>query len=95
MATEHLDSWKDLKEVYSIPKKRQTEKENRINGKGGDAVGFRDRTATAKTPNRSREMDPDKQTLKRGKETKGFPLTTFFCPQVGTNPDGRDDTANF
>ncbi|CAD7675209.1 unnamed protein product [Nyctereutes procyonoides] len=62
-------------EVYSIPKKRQTEKENRINGKGGDAVGFRDRTAAAKTPNRSREIDPDKQTLKRGKETKGVGLT--------------------
>ncbi|EHA98669.1 Histone-lysine N-methyltransferase SETD2 [Heterocephalus glaber] len=70
LATKLLDSWKDLKEVYRIPKKSQTEKESTVTERGRDAVGLRDQTAAPKTPNRSRERDLDKQTQSKEKRKR-------------------------
>ncbi|KAM4821601.1 histone-lysine N-methyltransferase SETD2 [Thomomys bottae] len=70
LATKLLDSWKDLKEVYRIPKKSQTEKESTGTDRGRDVVAFRDQTTAPKTPNRSRERDPDKQTQNKEKRKR-------------------------
>ncbi|XP_008069424.1 histone-lysine N-methyltransferase SETD2 [Carlito syrichta] len=94
LATKLLDSWKDLKEVYRIPKKSQTEKENTITERGRDAIGFRDQTATPKTPNRSRERDPDKQTQNKEKRKRRGSLSPpSSAYERGTKrPDDRYDT---
>ncbi|XP_019488230.1 PREDICTED: histone-lysine N-methyltransferase SETD2 isoform X1 [Hipposideros armiger] len=94
LATKLLDSWKDLKEVYRIPKKSQTEKENAITERGRDAVGFRDQTAAPKTPNRSRERDPDKQTQNKEKRKRRGSLSPpSSAYERGTKrPDDRYDT---
>nr|XP_012626532.2 histone-lysine N-methyltransferase SETD2 isoform X1 [Microcebus murinus] len=94
LATKLLDSWKDLKEVYRIPKKSQTEKENTITERGRDAVGFRDQTAAPKTPNRSRERDPDKQTQNKEKRKRRGSLSPPpSAYERGTKrPDDRYDT---
>ncbi|KAM5313271.1 histone-lysine N-methyltransferase SETD2 isoform 3-T3 [Glossophaga mutica] len=94
LATKLLDSWKDLKEVYRIPKKSQTEKENTITERGRDAVGFREQTATPKTPNRSRERDPDKQTQNKEKRKRRGSLSPpSSAYERGTKrPDDRYDT---
>nr|XP_035963594.1 histone-lysine N-methyltransferase SETD2 isoform X3 [Halichoerus grypus] len=94
LATKLLDSWKDLKEVYRIPKKSQTEKENTITERGRDAVGFRDQTAAPKTPNRSRERDPDKQTQNKEKRKRRGSLSPpSSAYERGTKrPDDRYDT---
>ncbi|XP_053456443.1 histone-lysine N-methyltransferase SETD2 isoform X3 [Nycticebus coucang] len=94
LATKLLDSWKDLKEVYRIPKKSQTEKENTITERGRDAVGFRDQTAAPKTPNRSRERDPDKQSQNKEKRKRRGSLSPpASAYERGTKrPDDRYDT---
>ncbi|KAG8521598.1 Histone-lysine N-methyltransferase SETD2, partial [Galemys pyrenaicus] len=94
LATKLLDSWKDLKEVYRIPKKSQTEKENTVTERGRDAVGFRDQTAAPKTPNRSRERDPDKQTQNKEKRKRRGSLSPpSSAYERGTKrPDDRYDT---
>ncbi|XP_076985617.1 histone-lysine N-methyltransferase SETD2 isoform X2 [Tamandua tetradactyla] len=94
LATKLLDSWKDLKEVYRIPKKSQTEKENAISERGRDAVGFRDQTAAPKTPNRSRERDPEKQTQNKEKRKRRGSLSPPpSAYERGTKrPDDRYDT---
>ncbi|XP_075403353.1 histone-lysine N-methyltransferase SETD2 isoform X2 [Tenrec ecaudatus] len=94
LATKLLDSWKDLKEVYRIPKKSQTEKENTLTERGRDAVGFRDQTAAPKTPNRSRERDPDKQTQNKEKRKRRGSLSPpSSAYERGTKrPDDRYDT---
>lgn len=94
LATKLLDSWKDLKEVYRIPKKSQTEKENTVTERGRDAVGFRDQTAAPKTPNRSRERDPDKQTQNKEKRKRRGSLSPPpSAYERGTKrPDDRYDT---
>ncbi|KAF0875108.1 SETD2 methyltransferase, partial [Crocuta crocuta] len=94
LATKLLDSWKDLKEVYRIPKKSQTEKESTITERGRDAVGFRDQTAAPKTPNRSRERDPDKQTQNKEKRKRRGSLSPpSSAYERGTKrPDDRYDT---
>nr|XP_036847407.1 histone-lysine N-methyltransferase SETD2 isoform X2 [Manis javanica] len=93
LATKLLDSWKDLKEVYRIPKKSQTEKENTITERGRDAVVFRDQTAAPKTPNRSRERDPDKQTQSKEKRKRRGSLSPPSAYERGTKrPDDRYDT---
>nr|KAF6421181.1 SET domain containing 2, histone lysine methyltransferase [Molossus molossus] len=94
LATKLLDSWKDLKEVYRIPKKSQTEKENTITERGRDAVGFRDQTAAPKTPNRSRERDPDKQAQNKEKRKRRGSLSPpSSAYERGTKrPDDRYDT---
>ncbi|NXK69475.1 SETD2 methyltransferase, partial [Sylvietta virens] len=64
LATRLLDSWKELKEVYRIPKKSQAEKEN----SAGREPGLRDQTPTPKNPILSRERDPERQS--QSKERK-------------------------
>uniref|UniRef100_A0A8C9P735 Histone-lysine N-methyltransferase SETD2 n=1 Tax=Spermophilus dauricus TaxID=99837 RepID=A0A8C9P735_SPEDA len=94
LATKLLDSWKDLKEVYRIPKKSQTEKDSTVTERGRDAVGFRDQTAAPKTPNRSRERDPDKQTQNKEKRKRRGSLSPpSSAYERGTKrPDDRYDT---
>ncbi|XP_054990542.1 histone-lysine N-methyltransferase SETD2 isoform X2 [Sorex araneus] len=94
LATRLLDSWKDLKEVYRIPKKSQTEKENTIIERGRDAVGFRDQTAAPKTPNRSRERDSDKQTQNKEKRKRRGSLSppSSAYERGSKRPDDRYDT---
>ncbi|XP_060060826.1 histone-lysine N-methyltransferase SETD2 isoform X2 [Erinaceus europaeus] len=93
LATKLLDSWKDLKEVYRIPKKSQAEKENTINERGRDA-GFRDQTAAPKTPNRSRERDPDKQSQNKEKRKRRGSLSppSSAYERSAKRPDDRYDT---
>ncbi|NWW39997.1 SETD2 methyltransferase, partial [Panurus biarmicus] len=67
LATRLLDSWKELKEVYRIPKKSQAEKENTAD-RGREAAGLRDQTPTPKNPILSRERDPERQS--QSKERK-------------------------
>nr|XP_058913501.1 histone-lysine N-methyltransferase SETD2-like [Kogia breviceps] len=95
LATKLLDSWKDLKVVYRIPKKSQTEKESTITKQGRDAVGFRDQTAAPKTPNRSRERYPDKQTQNKEKrKRRGSQSPPSSAYERGTKrPDDRYDTS--
>ncbi|XP_064130705.1 histone-lysine N-methyltransferase SETD2 isoform X2 [Loxodonta africana] len=83
-----------LQEVYRIPKKSQTEKENTIIERGKDAVGFRDQTAAPKTPNRSRERDPDKQIQNKEKRKRRGSLSPpSSAYERGTKrPDDRYDT---
>uniref|UniRef100_A0A7M4E3V6 Histone-lysine N-methyltransferase SETD2 n=1 Tax=Crocodylus porosus TaxID=8502 RepID=A0A7M4E3V6_CROPO len=69
LATKLLDNWKDLKEVYRIPKKSQAEKETSAD-RGRDAVGQRDQTATPKNPNLSRERDPERQSQSKEKKKR-------------------------
>lgn len=94
LATKLLDSWKDLKEVYRIPKKSQTEKESTATERGRDAVGLRDQTTAPKTPNRSRERDPDKQTQNKEKRKRRGSLSPpSSAYERGTKrPDDRYDT---
>ncbi|NXM62519.1 SETD2 methyltransferase, partial [Illadopsis cleaveri] len=65
LATRLLDSWKELKEVYRIPKKSQAEKESSA---GRETAGLRDQTPTPKNPILSRERDPERQS--QSKERK-------------------------
>ncbi|NWS17944.1 SETD2 methyltransferase, partial [Pachyramphus minor] len=67
LATRLLDSWKELKEVYRIPKKSQAEKESTAD-RGRDPAGLRDQTPTPKNPPLSRERDPERQS--QSKERK-------------------------
>ncbi|NWV78597.1 SETD2 methyltransferase, partial [Dasyornis broadbenti] len=67
LATRLLDSWKELKEVYRIPKKSQAEKENSAD-RGRETAGLRDQTPTPKNPTLSRERDPERQS--QSKERK-------------------------
>nr|XP_004662094.1 histone-lysine N-methyltransferase SETD2 isoform X2 [Jaculus jaculus] len=94
LATKLLDSWKDLKEVYRIPKKSQTEKESAVTERGRDAVAIRDQSTAPKTPNRSRERDPDKQTQhKEKRKRRGSLSPPPSAYERGTKrPDDRYDT---
>ncbi|NXY56280.1 SETD2 methyltransferase, partial [Callaeas wilsoni] len=67
LATRLLDSWKELKEVYRIPKKSQAEKESSAD-RGRETAGLRDQTPTPKNPILSRERDPERQS--QSKERK-------------------------
>nr|XP_038937539.1 histone-lysine N-methyltransferase SETD2 isoform X4 [Rattus norvegicus] len=93
LATKLLDSWKDLKEVYRIPKKSQTEKESTVTERGRDTAAFRDQTAP-KTPNRSREREPDKQSQNKEKRKRRGSLSPpSSAYERGTKrPDDRYDT---
>ncbi|KAI5933543.1 Histone-lysine N-methyltransferase SETD2 [Manis javanica] len=73
LATKLLDSWEDLQEVYQIPKKSRTEKQNTITERGRDAVGFRDQTAAPKAlTGQEREIQTSKLIIKR-KGNEGAP----------------------
>ncbi|XP_067386549.1 histone-lysine N-methyltransferase SETD2 isoform X2 [Emydura macquarii macquarii] len=93
LATKLLDSWKDLKEVYRIPKKSQAEKES-SGDRGRDAVGHRDQTATPKNPNQSRERDPERQSQSKEKKKRRESLSPpSSAYERGTKrPDDRYDT---
>ncbi|XP_042638354.1 LOW QUALITY PROTEIN: histone-lysine N-methyltransferase SETD2 [Orycteropus afer afer] len=90
----HEQLLKGKGEVYRIPKKSQTEKENTITERGRDTIGFRDQTAAPKTPNRSRERDPDKQTQSKEKRKRRGSLSPpSSAYERGTKrPDDRYDT---
>ncbi|NXC47017.1 SETD2 methyltransferase, partial [Penelope pileata] len=68
LATRLLDSWKDLKEVYRIPKKSQAEKESSAE-RGREAAGHRDQTPTPKNPILSR-ADPERQSQSKEKKRR-------------------------
>uniref|UniRef100_A0A8C3S5J4 Histone-lysine N-methyltransferase SETD2 n=1 Tax=Chelydra serpentina TaxID=8475 RepID=A0A8C3S5J4_CHESE len=91
LATKLLDCWKDLKEVYRIPKKSQAEKES--SDRGRDAVGHRDQTATPKNPNQSRERDPERQSQSKEKKKRRESLSPpSSAYERGTKrPDDRYD----
>ncbi|CAH6777632.1 Setd2 [Phodopus roborovskii] len=80
-------------EVYRIPKKSQTEKENTVTERGRDAAAFRDQTIP-KTPNRSRERDPDKPAQNKEKRKRRGSLSPpSSAYERGTKrPDDRYDT---
>ncbi|KAM6450120.1 histone-lysine N-methyltransferase SETD2 isoform 2-T2 [Liasis olivaceus] len=88
LATKLLDCWKDLKEVYRIPKKSQVEKEASDHGR--EAVG-RDTPATPK--NQSRERDPERQSQSKEKKKRRDSLSPPSAYERGTKrPDDRYDT---
>ncbi|KFO96273.1 Histone-lysine N-methyltransferase SETD2, partial [Calypte anna] len=67
LATRLLDSWKELKEVYRIPKKSQAEKESSAD-RGRETAGLRDQTPTPKNPILSRE--PERQSQSKEKKRR-------------------------
>ncbi|NXD14402.1 SETD2 methyltransferase, partial [Nothocercus nigrocapillus] len=69
LATRLLDVWKDLKEVYRIPKKSQAERENSAD-RGREAAGHRDQTPTPKNPVLNRERDPERQSQSKEKKRR-------------------------
>ncbi|KFW74657.1 Histone-lysine N-methyltransferase SETD2, partial [Manacus vitellinus] len=93
LATRLLDSWKELKEVYRIPKKSQAEKESSAD-RGRDPAGLRDQTPTPKNPPLSRERDPEWQSQskerKRRRDSLSPPPSGY---ERGTKrPEDRYDT---
>ncbi|NWT01849.1 SETD2 methyltransferase, partial [Mionectes macconnelli] len=93
LATRLLDSWKELKEVYRIPKKSQAEKESSAD-RGRDPAGLRDQTPTPKNPVLSRERDPERQSQskerKRRRDSLSPPPSGY---ERGTKrPEDRYDT---
>ncbi|XP_027525806.1 histone-lysine N-methyltransferase SETD2 isoform X2 [Corapipo altera] len=93
LATRLLDSWKELKEVYRIPKKSQAEKESSAD-RGRDPAGLRDQTPTPKNPILSRERDPERQSQskerKRRRDSLSPPPSGY---ERGTKrPEDRYDT---
>ncbi|NWR38619.1 SETD2 methyltransferase, partial [Tachuris rubrigastra] len=93
LATRLLDSWKELKEVYRIPKKSQAEKESSAD-RGRDPAGLRDQTPTPKNAVLSRERDPERQSQskerKRRRDSLSPPPSGY---ERGTKrPEDRYDT---
>ncbi|XP_064410107.1 histone-lysine N-methyltransferase SETD2 [Latimeria chalumnae] len=68
LATKLLDNWKDLKEVYRIPKKSQAEKESSDRGREGTSQ--REQTAVMKTPSQTRESSRDSDRQSSSKDRK-------------------------
>nr|XP_038031067.1 histone-lysine N-methyltransferase SETD2 isoform X2 [Anas platyrhynchos] len=93
LATRLLDSWKDLKEVYRIPKKSQAEKESSAD-RGREASGHRDQTPTPKNPVLSRERDPERQSQSKEKKRRRDSLSPpSSAYERGTKrPEDRYDT---
>uniref|UniRef100_A0A8C0EAT6 Histone-lysine N-methyltransferase SETD2 n=1 Tax=Bubo bubo TaxID=30461 RepID=A0A8C0EAT6_BUBBB len=92
LATRLLDSWKELKEVYRIPKKSQAEKEN--TDRGRETAGHRDQTPTPKNPILSRERDPERQSQSKEKKRRRDSLSPpSSAYERGTKrPEDRYDT---
>uniref|UniRef100_A0A8D2L5A9 Histone-lysine N-methyltransferase SETD2 n=2 Tax=Varanus komodoensis TaxID=61221 RepID=A0A8D2L5A9_VARKO len=89
LASKLLDCWKDLKEVYRIPKKSQAEKET--NADRGRETAPRDPAATPKTL--SRERDPERQSQSKEKKKRRDSLSPPSAYERGTKrPDDRYDT---
>ncbi|NXG61162.1 SETD2 methyltransferase, partial [Hemiprocne comata] len=93
LATRLLDSWKELKEVYRIPKKSQAEKENSAD-RGREPAGLRDPTPTPKNPILSRERDPERQSQSKEKKRRRDSLSPpSSAYERGTKrPEDRYDT---
>ncbi|KAM9288233.1 histone-lysine N-methyltransferase SETD2 [Cariama cristata] len=93
LATRLLDSWKELKEVYRIPKKSQAEKENSAD-RGRETAGHRDQTPTPKNPILSRERDPERQSQSKEKKRRRDSLSPpSSAYERGTKrPEDRYDT---
>uniref|UniRef100_A0A8C5X6R1 [histone H3]-lysine(36) N-trimethyltransferase n=1 Tax=Malurus cyaneus samueli TaxID=2593467 RepID=A0A8C5X6R1_9PASS len=93
LATRLLDSWKELKEVYRIPKKSQAEKESSAD-RGRETAGLRDQTPTPKNPILSRERDPERQTQSKEKKRRRDSLSPpSSAYERGTKrPEDRYDT---
>ncbi|XP_062424656.1 histone-lysine N-methyltransferase SETD2 [Rhea pennata] len=93
LATRLLDVWKDLKEVYRIPKKSQAEKENSAD-RGREAAGHRDQTPTPKNPVLSREREPERQSQSKEKKRRRDSLSPpSSAYERGTKrPEDRYDT---
>ncbi|KAM6135021.1 histone-lysine N-methyltransferase SETD2 [Pterocles gutturalis] len=93
LASRLLDSWKELKEVYRIPKKSQAEKENSAD-RGREPAGHRDQTPTPKNPVLSRERDPERQSQSKEKKRRRDSLSPpSSAYERGTKrPEDRYDT---
>ncbi|KAK2519594.1 Setd2 [Columba livia] len=93
LATRLLDSWKELKEVYRIPKKSQAEKENSAD-RGRETAGHKDQTPTPKNPVLSRERDPERQSQSKEKKRRRDSLSPpSSAYERGTKrPEDRYDT---
>ncbi|GAB0185100.1 histone-lysine N-methyltransferase SETD2 [Grus japonensis] len=93
LATRLLDSWKELKEVYRIPKKSQAEKENSAD-RGRETASHRDQTPTPKNPILSRERDPERQSQSKEKKRRRDSLSPpSSAYERGTKrPEDRYDT---
>ncbi|XP_074757161.1 histone-lysine N-methyltransferase SETD2 [Athene noctua] len=91
LATRLLDSWKELKEVYRIPKKSQAEKDNSAD-RGRETAGHRDQTPTPKNPILSR--DPERQSQSKEKKRRRDSLSPpSSAYERGTKrPEDRYDT---
>uniref|UniRef100_H3AEJ3 [histone H3]-lysine(36) N-trimethyltransferase n=1 Tax=Latimeria chalumnae TaxID=7897 RepID=H3AEJ3_LATCH len=72
LATKLLDNWKDLKEVYRIPKKSQAEKESSVivTDRGREGTSQREQTAVMKTPSQTRESSRDSDRQSSSKDRK-------------------------
>uniref|UniRef100_UPI00398F3474 histone-lysine N-methyltransferase SETD2 n=1 Tax=Pristiophorus japonicus TaxID=55135 RepID=UPI00398F3474 len=71
LATKLLDVWKDLKEVYRIPKKDRSQTERESSERGRDGASQKDVSQAPKTPvNLGKEKDGDKSLSKDRKKRK-------------------------
>ncbi|XP_069715217.1 histone-lysine N-methyltransferase SETD2 [Phaenicophaeus curvirostris] len=88
LATRLLDSWKELKEVYRIPKKSQAEKESSAE-RGRETAGLKDQPPTPKIPVLSAEKIQSKE-KKRRRDSLSPPSSAY---ERGTKrPEDRYDT---
>ncbi|CAJ0963147.1 unnamed protein product, partial [Ranitomeya imitator] len=85
LANKLLDGWKDLKEVYRIPKKSQVEKENNDRWRDPSSGGYQ--TPTSKIP--GRERDSDRQSQKKRKKS---PSPPSFYERSAKRGEDRYDT---
>ncbi|NWY71391.1 SETD2 methyltransferase, partial [Erithacus rubecula] len=86
LASRLLDSWKELKEVYRIPKKSQAEKEN-------SADRGRDQTPTPKNPILSRERDPERQSKERKRRRDSLSPPSSAYERGTKRPEDRQVVA--
>ncbi|KAJ7322072.1 hypothetical protein JRQ81_018359 [Phrynocephalus forsythii] len=90
LATKLLDGWKDLKEVYRIPKKSQVEKEGSAD-RGRETAG-RDPASTPKNLSREREADRQSQSSKEKKKRRDSLSPPSAYERGSKRPDDRYDT---
>ncbi|KAM4705207.1 histone-lysine N-methyltransferase SETD2 [Rhinophrynus dorsalis] len=86
LATRLLDGWKDLKEVYRIPKKSQAEKENYDRWRDSSGSGYL--TPNSKTP--SRERESERQSQRKRRQSPSPP--SFYERSSKRAEDSRFDT---
>ncbi|XP_067835011.1 histone-lysine N-methyltransferase SETD2 isoform X2 [Heptranchias perlo] len=98
LATKLLDVWKDLKEVYRIPKKDRSQTERDSTERGRDGTSQKDVSQAPKTPvNLSKEKDADKslsKDRKKRKQTTSPPPSAYEREGLKRSvPDERYDSA--